>query len=391
MKSLQYKIYLFLISSEFILLYPLYIVMFASSGLSALQISTLLIIWSVAILLAEIPSGALADRYSRRNLLVIAQLIRVSGYLMWIVFPTFYGFAAGLVLWGIGHAFKSGAFEALVYDELKAVGNEKHYARIMGRGESLSLFFGLGSTLAATPVFIWFGYPGILWGSIIAVTLSAFAALSLPNRPLQKKVGTHSYAGLIHEAARSIARTPSLLKLIVFGVFIGMLFRVFDEYTSLIIKESGISVEWIPITSALVFMPVILIGFIAYRFEKLRGATFVTALSVAGIILIASALTGGLSGLALFSLFLLLLKLTQIIFNSKVQHAIASSTRATVTSFNAFGVEIAAVGGFFLYGLMSQIGGIKLALAFFGGISMGTTLLYFTLAKWRRYKPQKTT
>ena len=357
--------------------------MFVDSGLSALEISTLLIIWSIAILLAEIPSGALADRYSRRNLLVIAQLIRASGYLLWLSFPTFYGFAAGLVLWGIGHAFKSGAFEALVYDELKAEGGEKRYAQIIGHGESLSLFFGLGSTLAATPVFIWFGYPGILWGSVAAVTLSALVALSLPNRPLQKKVGMQSYTDLIREATRSITRTPSLLKLIVFGVFVGMLFRIFDEYTSLIIKESGISVEWIPITSAILFIPVILVGFIAYRFERLRGTTFVIALALAGVTLILSGLAGGLSGLAFFSLFLLLLKLTQIIFNSRIQHTIASGARATITSFNAFGVEMAAVGGFFLYGLMSQLGGIRLVLTFFGSISIGTTLLYFVLAKWR--------
>lgn len=383
MKSLRLKIYAFLTFSEFVLLYPLYIVMFADAGLSALQISTLLIIWSIAILVAEVPSGALADRFSRRNLLVIAQMVRAAGYAVWLIFPTYYGFLAGLVLWGVGHAFKSGAFEALVYDELKVIGAEKQYAQIIGRGESLSSFFGIGSTLAAAPIFVWFGYTGILWGSIAAVIISAGVALTLPDRPRQKEVAVPNYLNLIREATRIVTHSPSLLKIIIFGVCVGMLFRIFDEYTSLIIKEGGVATEWIPIASALVFTPVILVGFIAYRFEKLRGATFIKVLAVAGGALMLAAWLGGLGSLVLFSLFMLLLKLTQIIFNAKVQHTIASRTRATVTSFNGLGVEIAAVGGFFLYGLVTQFGSTQLALGVFGGISVGAALLYFMLSKWK--------
>jgi len=390
MKSLRLKIYLFLIFSEFILLYPLFIVMFADAGaLTALQISSLLIVWSLAILVAEVPSGALADRYSRRNLLVVGQVIRASGYAVWLFFPHYYGFLVGLILWGIGQAFKSGAFEALVYDELKSVNSEKHYAEIMGRGESLSLFFGLASTLAATLVFIWFGYKGVLIGSIAAVLLSAVVAFTLPHRPRQKEVEAPRYLELIRSAARTVAHTPALLKFILFGVFIGMLFRIFDEYASLIIKQSGVSVEWVPVVSALVFLPVILIGFVAYRFEKLRGTTFVKVLLLAGAMLMIAAALGNLTSLVFFSLFMLLLKLTQIIFGAKVQHSIAGQARATITSVSGFGVEVAALGGFFLFGLMSQLGGPRLAFGLFGAGSIVAAIVYLAFNTHKQHKTQQ--
>ena len=46
--------------------------------------------------------------------------------------PTFAGFAAGFVLWGIGGTLVSGAQEALLYDGLAAVGAEAEYPRING-------------------------------------------------------------------------------------------------------------------------------------------------------------------------------------------------------------------------------------------------------------------
>lgn len=51
-KSLFYTFSFF---DEFILIYPLYAVMFADKGLSATQISTLFIVWSLTSFLLEVP------------------------------------------------------------------------------------------------------------------------------------------------------------------------------------------------------------------------------------------------------------------------------------------------------------------------------------------------
>ena len=109
MSSTLRKIYAYKISDNFMLIYPLYAVMFeARGGLDTFQISTLFIIWVVASMALEVPTGALADRYSRRNLLVIGECIRSLGYLSWLVWPTYLGFALGFVLWGAGEALDSG-------------------------------------------------------------------------------------------------------------------------------------------------------------------------------------------------------------------------------------------------------------------------------------------
>src|SRR5262249_44564357 len=115
------KIYLYKIFDNFMLIYALYAVMFAQrGGLDTFQISVLFIIWTATGIVFEVPTGALADKYSRRGILAMGEIIRGLGYVTWLVWPTFWGFAIGFVGWGIGESLDSGTFQALVYDELRA-------------------------------------------------------------------------------------------------------------------------------------------------------------------------------------------------------------------------------------------------------------------------------
>ena len=64
------------------------------------------------------PSGAWADTFDRRRLLVVSAVVYAAGFATWMIWQTFAGFAVGFVLWGLSSALMSGTFESLVYDEL---------------------------------------------------------------------------------------------------------------------------------------------------------------------------------------------------------------------------------------------------------------------------------
>lgn len=384
MRLLLAKIFAYRIFSEFIVLYPLYTVMFAERGhLDTLQISTLLGIWSVIILCFEVPSGALADKYSRRILLGLAQIIRAIGYATWVFMPNYLGFLIGLGLWGIGRSLTSGTFEALVFDELKSTGKEKAYIKIIGRVESLALFFGLGATLLAAPVFAWLGYIGILWFSVAATLVAAAIVFTLPDKKKQQGVETPEYLKIIRDASREVARNNTLLKLILFGVFVGVLFRIFDEYASLILKAADVRTALIPVVSALVFLPIIVADFYAYRLEKTRQVVFMILLILAGSALVLAGVYLGPYGIICFAVSMLLIKITITVFGAKVQHAIEGSTRATILSINSFGVEIGAVMAFIVYGITSQNKGTSGALVLFGMAAALTGVAYLLFTRGR--------
>jgi len=170
------------------------------------------------------------------------------------------------------------------------------------------------------------------------------------------------------------------LQLIAFGVFIGMLFRVFDEYASIVIKAADVSTALVPIISATVFLPVIAIGFFAHRLERYSRAVFIWMLVSAGLALALAGSFLSLPGLVFFSLFMLLLRVSQIVFGARVQYSIQGQTRATITSINSFGVEATAVGGFLAYGALSSLGGAPLALLGFGAAITVAGIIYLIVS-----------
>jgi MFS family permease len=100
-----------------------------------------------------VPSGALADRFSRRHALVASGVLQALGYVLWLAAPGYPAFAAGFVLWGLGGAFASGALAALLYDGLAAAGAEDRYPAVYGYVSAAGLVAQVPVALAATVLF----------------------------------------------------------------------------------------------------------------------------------------------------------------------------------------------------------------------------------------------
>ncbi|WP_436851273.1 MFS transporter [Streptomyces asoensis] len=174
-------LYAYAFLDEFVLLYPVYALLFADSGLSVGQISSLFVLWSLTGVLLEVPSGAWADAVSRRLLLWVGPLLGAAGFALWVLFPSYGAFAAGFVLWGARGALGSGALEALVYEELDRAGAADRYARIMGRAHALGQVAVMAATGLAGPVFAAAGYPGVGAASVLACLLCAATATRFPE------------------------------------------------------------------------------------------------------------------------------------------------------------------------------------------------------------------
>ena len=98
--------------SELVPYYPLYALLFLDTGLSEAQISVLFALWSITAFVAEVPTGALADRWSRRGALVLAGGLQAAAFVIWTAAPGLVAFAVGFVVWGVGGALMSGTSEA---------------------------------------------------------------------------------------------------------------------------------------------------------------------------------------------------------------------------------------------------------------------------------------
>lgn len=378
MKNIVRKIYLYRAFDDFILIYPLYAVMFISRGLSTVQIASLFIVWSLTSIAVEVPSGALADKYSRKNLLFIGQLIRALGYLAWIVFPNYAGFMAGFVLWGIGGAFASGTFEALVYDELKAHDQQSQFVRIKGRADSYALVAILLASILAS-LAIAKGYNFVLALSILPVLISGFIAFLLPNTARIKSTGEAGYFKTLKQGIREALHNKTVLRIALLGGFVGAVYGSLEEFDPLFLLANGLSNSTIPTVSALLTAATAGASFIAYKYEKVKNVTFLLLLAFSGLALLLAASLYGPGGIALFLVYLFIIMLLVVVFEGKLQHSITSNLRATITSVSFFLMEVMAISMYFLFGYLADKYTALIAFKTFGFLSISFAFVYMLI------------
>jgi MFS family permease len=117
--------------------YPVFTILFLDYGLSLEQFGFLNLVWALTIVVAEVPSGALADIVGRKRLLVFAVVLMVIEMTLLVLVPIgassmlFAVFLINRVFSGLSEAAASGADEALAYDSLKALGREDEWAQLL--------------------------------------------------------------------------------------------------------------------------------------------------------------------------------------------------------------------------------------------------------------------
>jgi MFS family permease len=132
--------------------YPVFTVIFLDYGLTLAQFTILNAVWAVTIVLAEVPSGAMADIFGRRNLMVLAGILMVLEMGIIALAPVgqgalvFFLFLINRVCSGLAEASASGADEALAYDTLKDSGQEDEWPKVLerlGRMMAVGLFLAM--------------------------------------------------------------------------------------------------------------------------------------------------------------------------------------------------------------------------------------------------------
>lgn len=117
--------------------YPIFAIIFLDFGLTLSQFALLNTLWAVTIILAEVPSGALADLIGRKKLLQLTSTLMVLEMGVWAFAPTenatllIVCMALNRILSGLAEAAASGADEALVYDSLKAANIEHRWSDVL--------------------------------------------------------------------------------------------------------------------------------------------------------------------------------------------------------------------------------------------------------------------
>jgi MFS family permease len=328
-------------------LYAVYALLFADTGLSEAKISMLFVLWSTTAIVAEVPSGALADRFSRRAALIASSLFQAVGFLLWIVLPGFVSFAAGFILWGFGGALVTGAYEALLYEGLVERGAEQHYARINGWVNSLALLCQIPAAGAAALLLTVGGYELVGWISIGICLAASLLATRLPEpaRIRDEDADGPSYFNVLRAGIREATTSPVVRAAVVAAALIGGLDGL-EEYFPLMAKDWGVPTAVVPL--AVLGLPLAGAAGSAWsgRADRLGVRDLSSVMFGALALLGAMALIALPAGLLGVAAFYCLHQMVLVVVDARVQGRIEGPSRATVTSVASLGTEIVAIALF---------------------------------------------
>lgn len=132
--------------------YPVFAIFFFALGLSVKEFFLMNMVWAAAIVLLEVPSGAIADTIGRRKLVVFAAALMVVEMMLLLFAPANGGWILltmcfiNRLLSGTSEAAASGADQSLAYDTLVEHGEEKAWDDVLAstmRIRSLGFFVAM--------------------------------------------------------------------------------------------------------------------------------------------------------------------------------------------------------------------------------------------------------
>lgn len=102
-------------------------------GMTLGQIGLLEGIFHITSFLFEVPTGAMADLFGRKRVLLLGRILSVVSTILLLTSNHFLIFAISFILSAASYNLNSGSEEALVYDSMKEVGREDEYLIVNGK------------------------------------------------------------------------------------------------------------------------------------------------------------------------------------------------------------------------------------------------------------------
>lgn len=369
--------------------YPIFTILFLDLGLTIGEFAGLNVLWAATIVVAEVPSGALADQLGRRRLVVWASWLMVAEMLTLCLMPVgnrdwvLALFVANRILSGLAEAAASGADEALTYDSFPEVERAVQWPRVMAK---LSRWSSVGFMISSisgsmlydhelvSGVLEKFGLPEVTKAWTMKVPLvmnlvTAFACVLVVRRMVEPGMGGGARkavfgeelrvaVGRIVESGRWIWRSQAALWLIVIGVVFDSIIRLFLTVASNFYRLVQIEERWYGVIGVVMAMLGLVTAGLMERLSTRHDARFNFAwLAVAVFVglLGAAAAVPGWGGVVLVLPLMMAIRFLHFFLSHYMNEVIDSERRATVLSFRGLTMNLAYGVMTLLFAMQTQV------------------------------------
>lgn len=348
-------------------------------GISDFGIAVNAVVFLVVILLFDVPSGVLADKWNRKYTLMLSMAaLAVSSFVLGMS-HNLSMYVVGTALFGGYVVLSSGTFQAMMYDCLAENELEKQYDRFQGRAYGLFLT-GIGiSSLAGGYIASYAGLRQTFFYSIVPPVLAILILSGIHEPVFHKQTSDSKFWTHIRQSARVVSSQPVIFHLALFLVIGNMLRSTQNEFGGLYyigLSLSTISMgyvnagKWISGAVGQFIAPIV-------GREKAIALTpwFFISFAAFSVIMHLPSLIFFFFASALFSLVA-----NQV--EAAVQEQVSSNIRATTLSLFSFCTNIIMVPLSLVFGWVAQNSTVFRGYQLFAVIGLGYALFWTVKSRY---------
>jgi MFS family permease len=335
-----------------VVIYPLYSIMFGDrSHISAAGVGTLLAVWQIVQILAEVPTGVIADKFSKKYSILLGKIGKMLCFAVWFLWPSFIGYMIGFILWGVGEAFISGAVQAYLYelDSNKSGNFLKKYSKL----KSLNMF---AYTVTYFITFLIGPKYQLLIG--ISVLTMASAVLLTFTLPHSKPIAEAKSKDIVKGAYEAISKSKLLLIKFIRGLAIAGALGMLIEMIVVNYRDYGVAPRLVPllISFSTLFSAV---SFWLLHYYQSFVRRHYTACTIVFLVIFLGLFSMNI-WLKVFGLFIIAryMRVLSVILESDLQDGIPDSSRATIISGYSLFEKLLSAGIIFVVGATALHGSI---------------------------------
>lgn len=381
-----HKLYLSNFLTGLVFWYGIEKLFMSSIGINAIGVGIATAVFLVFDLIFDIPAGIIADRWSRKGVLIIAALsLAVCSLLL--------GSSRGLLLYAIGELFygvyfvsTSGTYNAITYDILHEENRSEQYSKIAGRAYALFLAGAGVANIASGFIAHHFSYRTTYYITIASCLINVLVLLTLREPVFHKAEKKERVLGQLKDVVVAISKIKlvRILTIILTALAVTELFK--EEFGQLYMLRYFSSDQIIGLLWAAYAFTWSLGSLIAHKFRA-RLNTLIVLTTVPFILM---AFIDNWFSLVLFMFQAIAAAALINQIETRIQENTPSRVRASILSVVATLGRAIAVPASFMLGWLFRDYNALVALRFVAVVSC-LVLLFWALASQGKSKKENRT
>ncbi len=346
-------------------------------GFSLTQVVAVELLYVITIVLLEVPSGALSDRWSRKYVLSLSGVFFSLYILLFAVSSNIAGFLIGSLLAGIGFVLLSGTNTSMLFDSLKELKKEHQCEKYLGRCRAIGAAVFMGAASIGGFIGQKYGLEIAFWASLPSMILVVLIPLSMTEPHFHRSTGEVRYWQHVKMTGQYLLGRPKFVHLALLVTAVVVPMSMFDEYAQVYYAYLGVSAVGLGLLTTVASGFDVVFNMVAFWFARFRrDVLYGSMLLIFSTGLLLTQLLQNWTGILILIGSTVGFYIIEVLVMADINRELPSKIRATSESFFSLADKLIHIPVALMFGFISQKYSPATGFSFLGLLLLSYTLYY---------------